>query len=157
MLNCADFELSNPLQQYPDSQKPQVEEEHQHPQPRWKDERDRERERERKLKDERPRTKDTQSAPKEDIKDACDPRISSEDLRVLSKDSRSNPHLQFSSPLAQHQGYMPYMHGYPYGQTYDPSHPGYRGMPSVMMQNYPGRHPEKVFATLPVSCNIVRR
>lgn len=33
---------------------------------------------------------------------------------------------------------MPYMHGYPYGQTYDPSHPGYRGMPSVMMQNYPG-------------------
>ncbi|XP_011608227.2 zinc finger protein 609b isoform X2 [Takifugu rubripes] len=124
--------------QYPDSQKPQVEEEHQHPQPRWKDERDRERERERKLKDERPRTKDTQSAPKEDIKDACDPRISSEDLRVLSKDSRSNPHLQFSSPLAQHQGYMPYMHGYPYGQTYDPSHPGYRGMPSVMMQNYPG-------------------
>lgn len=58
----------------------------------------------------------------------------------MSKDSRSNPHMQFSSPLAQHQGYMPYMHGYPYGQGYDPNHPGYRGMPSVMMQNYPGMH-----------------
>lgn len=58
----------------------------------------------------------------------------------MSKDSRSNPHMQFSSPLAQHQGYMPYMHGYPYGQGYDPNHPGYRGMPSVMMQNYPGMY-----------------
>lgn len=32
------------------------------------------------------------------------------------------------------------MHGYPYGQGYDPSHPGYRGMPTVMMQNYPGSY-----------------
>ncbi|CDQ60380.1 unnamed protein product [Oncorhynchus mykiss] len=50
-------------------------------------------------------------------------------------------HIQFSSPLAQHQGYIPYMHGaYGYSQGYDPSHPGYRGMPSVMMQNYPGSY-----------------
>lgn len=48
--------------------------------------------------------------------------------------------MQFSSPLAQHQGYMPYVHGpYAYGHGYEPSHPGYRGMPSVMMQNYPGK------------------
>uniref|UniRef100_A0A3Q4AFP7 C2H2-type domain-containing protein n=1 Tax=Mola mola TaxID=94237 RepID=A0A3Q4AFP7_MOLML len=107
-------------------------------QPRWKDERDRERER--KLKDDRPRPKDSQSGPKEDSKDSSDPRITSEDHRIMSKDSRSNPHMQFSSPLAQHQGYMPYMHGYPYGQGYDPNHPGYRGMPSVMMQNYPGSY-----------------
>uniref|UniRef100_A0A3Q1B0N1 C2H2-type domain-containing protein n=1 Tax=Amphiprion ocellaris TaxID=80972 RepID=A0A3Q1B0N1_AMPOC len=109
-------------------------------QPRWKDERDRERERDRKLKEDRPRPKDSQSGPKEDSKEGSDPRITSEDHRALSKDSRSNPHMQFSSPLAQHQGYMPYMHGYPYGQGYDPNHPGYRGMPSVMMQNYPGSY-----------------
>lgn len=48
--------------------------------------------------------------------------------------------MQFSSPLAQHQGYMPYVHGaYAYGHGYEPSHPSYRGMPSVMMQNYPGK------------------
>uniref|UniRef100_A0A3P8RZK7 Zinc finger protein 609b n=1 Tax=Amphiprion percula TaxID=161767 RepID=A0A3P8RZK7_AMPPE len=104
------------------------------------DERDRERERDRKLKEDRPRPKDSQSGPKEDSKEGSDPRITSEDHRALSKDSRSNPHMQFSSPLAQHQGYMPYMHGYPYGQGYDPNHPGYRGMPSVMMQNYPGSY-----------------
>uniref|UniRef100_G3PXV4 C2H2-type domain-containing protein n=1 Tax=Gasterosteus aculeatus aculeatus TaxID=481459 RepID=G3PXV4_GASAC len=103
-------------------------------------ERDRERERDRKLKDDRPRPKDSQSGQKEDGKEGGDPRITSEDHRAMSKDSRSNPHLQFSSPLAQHQGYMPYMHGYPYGQGYDPNHPGYRGMPSVMMQNYPGSY-----------------
>ncbi|KAG7232207.1 hypothetical protein INR49_009400 [Caranx melampygus] len=41
----------------------------------------------------------------------------------------------------QHQGYMPYMHGaYGYSQGYEPSHPGYRGMPSVMMQGYPGSY-----------------
>uniref|UniRef100_A0A8D3AET1 C2H2-type domain-containing protein n=1 Tax=Scophthalmus maximus TaxID=52904 RepID=A0A8D3AET1_SCOMX len=124
--------------QYSDSQKPQAEDEHQ--QPRWKEERDRERERDRKIKDDRSRPKDSQSGPKEDSKDSGDPRITSEDHRVMSKDSRSNPHMQFSSPLAQHQGYMPYMHGYPYGQGYDPNHPGYRGMPSVMMQNYPGSY-----------------
>ncbi|XP_077953486.1 zinc finger protein 609-like isoform X2 [Gasterosteus aculeatus] len=47
-----------------------------------------------------------------------------------------HPHMQFSGFLAQHpQGYVPYMHG-PYG--YEPGPPGYRGMPSIMMQNYPG-------------------
>lgn len=140
MLVCANFDLLFCLQQYPESQKPQVEDEHQQQQPRWKDERDRERERDRKLKEDRPRLKDSQSGPKEDSKEGGDPRITSEDHRAMSKDSRSNPHMQFSSPLAQHQGYMPYMHGYPYGQGYDPSHPGYRGMPTVMMQNYPGKH-----------------
>jgi len=138
MLFCADLDLVCRLQQYPESQKPQAEDEHQQQQPRWKDERDRERERDRKLKDDRPRPKDSPSGLKEDGKEGSDPRITSEDHRVMSKDSRSNPHMQFSSPLAQHQGYMPYMHGYPYGQGYDPNHPGYRGMPSVMMQNYPG-------------------
>ncbi|KAK5915667.1 hypothetical protein CesoFtcFv8_001237 [Champsocephalus esox] len=127
-------------QQYPEGQKPQSEDEHQQQQPRWKDERDRERERDRKVKDERPRPKDSQSGPKEEGKESSDPRVPSEDHRAMNKDSRSNPHMQFSSPLAQHQGYMPYMHGYPYGQGYDPSHPGYRGMPSVMMQNYPGSY-----------------
>ncbi|XP_041837434.1 zinc finger protein 609-like isoform X2 [Melanotaenia boesemani] len=120
--------------QYPESQKLQAEEEHQQQQLRRKDERDRDR----KLKEERPRPKE--SGPKEDGKDGSDPRITSEDHRAISKDSRSNPHMQFTSPLAQHQGYMPYMHGYPYGQGYDPNHPGYRGMPSVMMQNYPGSY-----------------
>lgn len=132
VLTCTVF------QQYPEGQKPQSEDEHQQQQPRWKDERDRERERDRKVKDERPRPKDSQSGPKEEGKEGSDPRVPSEDHRAMNKDSRSNPHMQFSSPLAQHQGYMPYMHGYPYGQGYDPNHPGYRGMPSVMMQNYPG-------------------
>ncbi|MBN3307879.1 ZN609 protein, partial [Amia calva] len=81
-------------------------------QQRWKEERERERERERKGKEE----------------------------RGAGKEPRPSTHMQFSSPLAQHQSYMPYMHGYPYGQGYDPNHPGYRGMPSVMMQNYPGSY-----------------
>ncbi|XP_028291748.1 zinc finger protein 609b isoform X2 [Gouania willdenowi] len=126
--------------QYSESQKPQAEEDHQQQQPRWKDERDRERERDRKLKDERARSKDSQSGPREDVKEGGDPRLTAEDHRALNKDSRSNPHMQFSSPLGQHQGYMPYMHGYPYGQGYDPNHPGYRSMSSVMMQNYPGSY-----------------
>ncbi|XP_014854747.1 PREDICTED: zinc finger protein 609-like [Poecilia mexicana] len=121
-------------QPYPESQKLQLEDEHQQQQHRRKDER----ERDRKIKEERVRPKDGQSGPKEDGKDGSDPRISAEDHRAMSKDSRSNPHMQFSSQLAQHQGYLPYMHGYPYGQGYDPNHPGYRGMSSVMMQNYPG-------------------
>ncbi|XP_077451791.1 zinc finger protein 609-like [Stigmatopora argus] len=51
------------------------------------------------------------------------------------------PHVAFSSPLAQHQGYVPYVHGpYAYGQAYEAGHPGYRGAPSVMMQNYPGSY-----------------
>ncbi|XP_005807163.1 zinc finger protein 609 [Xiphophorus maculatus] len=121
-------------QPYPESQKLQLEDEHQQQQHRRKDER----ERDRKLKEERVRLKDGQSGPKEDGKDISDSRISAEDHRAMSKDSRSNPHMQFTSQLAQHQGYLPYMHGYPYGQGYEPNHPGYRGMSSVMMQNYPG-------------------
>ncbi|KAK7912369.1 hypothetical protein WMY93_012580 [Mugilogobius chulae] len=96
----------------------------------------RERDRERKLKEDRIRPKDSQSGAKDEPKE----RELAEEHRALSKDSRANPHMQFSSPLAQHQGYMPYMHGYPYGQGFDPNHPGYRGMPSVMMQNYPGSY-----------------
>ncbi|XP_057185357.1 zinc finger protein 609a isoform X1 [Triplophysa rosa] len=128
---------------YPDAQK-QIDEE------RCKEERerdrerereryrDRERERDRKGKDERQRPKDTPS--KEDSKECAEPRTSSasEEHRGVSKDHRA--HMQFSSPLPQHQSYMSYMHGYPYGQGYEPSHPGYRGMPTVMMQNYPGSY-----------------
>ncbi|XP_041082513.1 zinc finger protein 609-like [Polyodon spathula] len=113
---------------YPDSQKQEEEQ-------RWKEER----ERERKGKEERPRPKET--APKEENKESMDPRLAmppSEDHR--SKDPRSTTHMQFTSHLAQHQSYMPYIHGYPYAQGYDPNHPGYRGMPSVMMQNYPGSY-----------------
>lgn len=122
-------------------------EQQQQPPPRWKDERDRERERDRdrKGKDDRPNRPKESGGPKEEDgagpKEGTDPRTSSaEDQRAMGKDPRANAHMQFSSALAQHQGYMPYMHGYPYGQGYDPSHPGYRGMPTVMMQNYPGNH-----------------
>ncbi|KAG7473329.1 hypothetical protein MATL_G00094590 [Megalops atlanticus] len=123
---------------YPEAQKQQEEE-----QQRWKEERERERERERdrKGKDERSRPKDP--GPKEEGKESSDPRTSatsSEDHRGMGKDPRTTAHMQFTSPLAQHQSYMPYMHGYPYSQGYDPNHPGYRGMPSVMMQNYPGSY-----------------
>uniref|UniRef100_A0AAY4E587 C2H2-type domain-containing protein n=1 Tax=Denticeps clupeoides TaxID=299321 RepID=A0AAY4E587_9TELE len=113
--------------QYPETHKQQEEED-----------RERDRERDRKGKEDRQRPKET--GPKEDSKDCTEPRTSStsDEHRGVSKDPRVAPHMQFSSPLAQHQSYMPYMHGYPYGQGYDPSHPGYRGMPSVMMQNYPG-------------------
>ncbi|XP_068168372.1 zinc finger protein 609b isoform X1 [Antennarius striatus] len=140
--------------QFPESQKLQAEDEHQQQQPRWKDERDRERERDRKLKDERPRTKESQGGPKEDGKEVNDPRMTSEEHRAMSKDSRSNPHMQFSSPLAQHQGYLPFMHGYSYGQGYDPSHPGYRGMPSVMMQNYPGSYLPGTYPFTPYGSKI---
>lgn len=58
----------------------------------------------------------------------------------MTKDPRGNTHMQFSSMPGQPQGYVPYMHGYPYGQGYEPGHPGYRGMPSVMMHNYPGSY-----------------
>ncbi|XP_036399391.1 zinc finger protein 609-like [Megalops cyprinoides] len=123
---------------YPETPKQQQEEEVQ----RWKEEREREkeRERERKGKEERPRPKD--SAPKEEGKESSDPRTSaasSDDHRVAAKEPRPTAHMQFPG-LAQHQPYMPYMHGYPYAQGYDPNHPGYRGMPSVMMQNYPGSY-----------------
>ncbi len=127
---------------YPDAQK-QIDEE------RWKEEReqdrererekdrDRDRERDRKGKDERPRPKDTPS--KEESKEGAEPRTSSASMEHrVSKDPRA--HMQFHSPLPQHQSYMSYMHGYPYGQGYDPSHSGYRGIPTVMMQNYPGKY-----------------
>lgn len=66
-------------------------------------------------------------------------RRTPEEHRGGGKEART-PHLQFSPHLAQHQGYMPYVHGpYAYSHGYEPNHPGYRGMPSVMMQNYPGR------------------
>ncbi|KAL4622737.1 zinc finger protein 609-like [Arapaima gigas] len=119
---------------YPEAQKQQQEEE------RWRDERERERDRDRKAKEDRSRPKE--STPKEECKESGDPRTSaasSEDHRAAGKDPRSTAHMQFSS-LAQHQPYMPYMHGYPYSQGYDPNHPGYRGMPPVMMQNYPGSY-----------------
>ncbi|KAE8295920.1 Zinc finger protein 609 [Larimichthys crocea] len=114
---------------YSEAPKPQEEE-------RWKDER--ERERDRKGKEERQRSKE--SLQKEEAKEGAEGRtqLPLEEHRGGGKESRP-PHMQFSSPLAQHQGYMPYMHGpYAYSHGYEPSHPGYRGMPSVMMQNYPG-------------------
>ncbi|KAI4787222.1 hypothetical protein KUCAC02_036613, partial [Chaenocephalus aceratus] len=42
-----------------------------------------------------------------------------------------------------HQGYLPYMPGpYAYSHGYEGAgHPGFRGLPSVMMQNYPGYLP----------------
>lgn len=99
---------------------------------RWKE--DRERERDRKGKEDRPR-------PKEEAKEGAEGRthLPPEEHRVPAKEPRPT-HMQFPSPLAQHQGYMTYMQGpYGYGPGYEPSHPGYRGMPSVMMQNYPGK------------------
>ncbi|KAI4879586.1 hypothetical protein NFI96_026534, partial [Prochilodus magdalenae] len=107
-------------------------------QPEDERERDRDRDRERKSKEERPRPKEATS--KEENKEVPDRSCApaSEDYRGAGKDPRANAHMPFSSALAQQQPYMHYMHGYPYGQGYDPNHPGYRGMPSVMMQNYPG-------------------
>ncbi|XP_018608179.1 zinc finger protein 609-like [Scleropages formosus] len=115
---------------YPEAPKQQQDEEQ-----RWKEER------ERKGKEERSRPKET--TPKEDNKESTDPRASvasAEDHRGMGKDPRPTAHMQFTSPLAPHQAYMPFVHGYTYGQGYDPNHPGYRGMPSVMMQNYPGSY-----------------
>lgn len=117
---------------YPDAQKQEEEQ-------RWREERERERERERKGKEERPRPKEAMT--KEESKESSDPRsvaTPSEEHRSITKDPRAAAHMAFSSSLAQHQSYMPYVHSYPYGQGYDPGHPGYRSMPSVMMQNYPG-------------------
>lgn len=100
---------------------------------RWKEERDR------KVKEERSRSKE---ASKEDSKEAINIDVKgpqqTEDPRGLPKDPRTSTHVPVSSPLTQHQSYIPYMHGYTYSQAYDPSHPSYRGMPAVMMQNYPG-------------------
>uniref|UniRef100_A0A8D0GQ16 Zinc finger protein 609 n=1 Tax=Sphenodon punctatus TaxID=8508 RepID=A0A8D0GQ16_SPHPU len=99
---------------------------------RWKEERDR------KLKEERSRSKEP--VVKEDGKESTstDCKLSSsEESRMAGKESRPSAHLPVSSPLTQHQSYIPYMHGYSYSQSYDPS---YRGMPTVMMQNYPGSY-----------------
>lgn len=118
--------------------------------------------RDRKLKEERPRPKEVSH--KDEAKEGADVRgpgnpeeqqqhqqhqhqqQQQQLLRAAAKEARP-AHMQFAAPLAQHQGYMPYMHGpYAYGQAYEPGHPGghpgYRGVPSVMMQNYPGKtHP----------------
>ncbi|KAM3927447.1 zinc finger protein 609 isoform 1-T2 [Leptodactylus fuscus] len=103
---------------------------------RWKEERDR------KVKEERSRNKEASA--KEDSKEAINVEVKgpqqTEDPRVLTKDPRTSTHVPVSSPLTQHQSYIPYMHGYTYSQAYDPSHPSYRGMPAVMMQNYPGSY-----------------
>lgn len=106
---------------------------------RWKEERDR------KLKEDRSRSKD--SVPKEDGKESTssDCKLpTSEEPRLGSKEPRPGVHVPVSSPLTQHQSYIPYMHGYSYSQSYDPNHPSYRGMPAVMMQNYPGTVPAGV-------------
>ncbi|KYO21472.1 zinc finger protein 609 [Alligator mississippiensis] len=102
---------------------------------RWKEERDR------KLKEERSRSKD--AIPKEDGKESTSSECKltpTEESRMVGKDPRPSVHVPVSSPLTQHQSYIPYMHGYSYSQSYDPNHPSYRGMPTVMMQNYPGSY-----------------
>lgn len=103
---------------------------------RWKEERDR------KLKEERNRSKE--AASKEDGKESGSSECKltpGEEARLVGKDPRPSVHVPVSSPLTQHQSYIPYMHGYSYSQSYDPNHPSYRAMPTVMMQNYPGREP----------------
>uniref|UniRef100_A0A8C8S0P1 Zinc finger protein 609 n=1 Tax=Pelusios castaneus TaxID=367368 RepID=A0A8C8S0P1_9SAUR len=102
---------------------------------RWKEERDR------KLKEERSRGKEP--GPKEDGKESSSSECkltSPEESRMVGKDPRPSVHVPVSSPLTQHQSYIPYMHGYSYSQSYDPSHPSYRAMPTVMMQNYPASY-----------------
>ncbi|NWZ43425.1 ZN609 protein, partial [Brachypodius atriceps] len=102
---------------------------------RWKEERDR------KLKEERNRSKEASS--KEDGKESTSSECKltpTEEARMVGKDPRPSVHVPVSSPLTQHQSYIPYMHGYSYSQSYDPNHPSYRAMPTVMMQNYPGSY-----------------
>ncbi|KAM8892574.1 zinc finger protein 609a isoform 1-T4 [Spinachia spinachia] len=108
---------------YSDAPKPPEEEQ------RWKEERDR------KSKEER-----------KEVAGESRTQLPPEEHRAGGKETRhpphpqTHPHMQFSSPLAQHhQGYLPYMHG-PYAYGYEPGPPGYRGVPSVMMQNYPGSY-----------------
>ncbi|XP_034003971.1 zinc finger protein 609-like isoform X2 [Trematomus bernacchii] len=114
---------------YPEAPKPQEEE------------RERERERERKGKEERSRPKEHQKE-KEEVKE----EVKEGDHRGGGKEARPPPppQMQFSSPMPQHhQGYLPYMPGpYAYSHGYEGAgHPGFRGLPSVMMQNYPGYLP----------------
>ncbi|XP_077425209.1 zinc finger protein 609-like isoform X3 [Vanacampus margaritifer] len=98
----------------------------------------------RKLKEERPRPKEP--AHKDEAKEGPDVRGPPEEPPPASqraKEARPPPHVQFAAPLTQHQGYVPYMHGgpYAYGQAYEAGHPaGYRAVPAVMMQNYPGSY-----------------
>ncbi|NXR07390.1 ZN609 protein, partial [Semnornis frantzii] len=102
---------------------------------RWKEERDR------KLKEERNRSKE--AASKEDGKESSSSECKltpTEEARMVGKEPRPSVHVPVSSPLTQHQSYIPYMHGYSYSQSYDPNHPSYRAMPTVMMQNYPGSY-----------------
>ncbi|KAL3975165.1 hypothetical protein ACER0C_023791 [Sarotherodon galilaeus] len=119
---------------------------------RWKEERDR------KVMEERPRPKESLQKD-ETAKEAAEGRtqLPPEELRGGGKEARP-PHMQFPSPLAQHQGYVPYMHGpYAYSQGYEPSHPGYRGMPSVMMQNYPGEKLTREALQVKSVCEAVQR
>ncbi|XP_038602238.1 zinc finger protein 609 isoform X2 [Tachyglossus aculeatus] len=116
---------------------------------RWKEERDR------KLKEERSRSKD--SVPKEDGKESTsgDCKLPpSEESRLGGKEPRPSVHVPVSSPLTQHQSYIPYMHGYSYSQSYDPNHPSYRGMPAVMMQNYPGSYLPSSYSFSPYGSKV---
>ncbi|XP_055134138.1 zinc finger protein 609 [Symphalangus syndactylus] len=116
---------------------------------RWKEERDR------KLKEERSRSKD--SVPKEDGKESTssDCKLpTSEESRLGSKEPRPSVHVPVSSPLTQHQSYIPYMHGYSYSQSYDPNHPSYRSMPAVMMQNYPGSYLPSSYSFSPYGSKV---
>ncbi|XP_043933427.1 zinc finger protein 609 isoform X2 [Protopterus annectens] len=116
---------------------------------RWKDER------ERKVKEDRSRSKEGTSKEEGKESTSTDPRPSStEECRQMGKDSRTNVHVPVSSPLTQHQSYVPYMHGYPYSQTYDPNHPAYRGMPSVLMQNYPAPYLPQGYAFSPFGAKV---
>lgn len=99
---------------------------------RWKEER------ERRGREERQRPND--GVQKEAGKEGADGRAQPlpEEHQDRGREMRF-PHMQFPSALPQHQAYMPYLQGpYAYSQGYEPSHPGFRGMPSVVMQNYPG-------------------
>ncbi|XP_054982424.1 zinc finger protein 609 isoform X1 [Sorex araneus] len=117
---------------------------------RWKEERDR------KLKEERGRSKD--AVPKEDSKEStssdCNKLPATEEARLGGKEPRPSVHVPVSSPLTQHQSYIPYMHGYSYSQSYDPSHPSYRGLPAVMMQNYPGSYLPSSYSFSPYGSKV---
>ncbi|KAM8973512.1 zinc finger protein 609 [Pelodytes ibericus] len=103
---------------------------------RWKEER--------KAKEERERSRSKEAPSKDDGKEGLSGDVKgpppAEDPRILPKDPRTSTHVPVSSPLTQHQSYIPYLHGYTYSQAYDPNHPSYRGMPAVMMQNYSGSY-----------------
>ncbi|XP_060030304.1 zinc finger protein 609 isoform X2 [Erinaceus europaeus] len=120
---------------------------------RWKEE-----QRERKLKEERARAGKDPVGPKEDGgKDSGDgklPGAAGEEARLGAKEPRPGTHVPVSSPLGQHQAYLPYVHGYSYSQAYDPSHPSYRGVPAVMMQNYPGSYLPSSYSFSPYGSKV---